>query len=85
MAALTTGVRAFARGDKVTSQRMMKLRVAAQGATIFAVIYYVMYKPYRLEIQQQQKQAEMSRIRDLATDLYFKIAESDDNIQHKDK
>lgn len=41
---LSYGVYNFSKGRSAMSQKMMRLRVAAQGATLFAIVFGVMYK-----------------------------------------
>lgn len=40
---LSYGVYNFSKGRTAMSQKMMRLRVAAQGATLFAIVFGVMY------------------------------------------
>ena len=42
--ALVMGVNAFQQGDQLKSQRMMRYRIGAQGATLAFFMYYTFYK-----------------------------------------
>ncbi len=54
-------------GDRVMSQKMMRLRVIAQGSTVFAIVGGVLYQSYKakkLRESEKNKQTKTTLMSD---------------------